>query len=88
MKKKAVSIKYKEGWPAPLVTAKSQGEGAQLLLEIAQKHGIHILKDEDLAENLFVAPVGEFVPPDFYEVFAEILAFVYKLKESDENSNN
>ncbi len=64
---------------APTVIAKGQGIMAQKIKEIAQKSNIPIYKDEKLAEQLNALSVGEEIPPELYQVIAEILSFIIRL---------
>ncbi|MEG2295187.1 MAG: EscU/YscU/HrcU family type III secretion system export apparatus switch protein, partial [Oscillospiraceae bacterium] len=82
----AVAIKYDtEKSSAPIVVAKGQEQVALKIIEIATEHGVHVLENRPLARALFetVEISGE-IPAEFYGPVAEILAFVYSLKEKDE----
>lgn len=79
MKKKALAIKYTDGMGAPLVIAQSRGKLTEKLLEIAREHDIPVLKDKNIADNIFELPLG-IIPEAYYEIFAELLAFVYHLQ--------
>ncbi len=75
---KAVALKYEFGKAtAPKVVAKGQGTLAQKIIEIAQKHGVHIYYDPDLTEVLYKLDLLEEIPPRLYQAVAEVLAFVY-----------
>ncbi|HHY91295.1 MAG TPA: hypothetical protein GX503_06475 [Clostridiales bacterium] len=64
---------------APTVIAKGRGIVAQKIKEIAQKNNVPIYKDEKLAEQLNALSIGEEIPPELYQVIAEILAFIIRL---------
>ncbi|MBI4816162.1 MAG: EscU/YscU/HrcU family type III secretion system export apparatus switch protein [Deltaproteobacteria bacterium] len=81
----AVAIKYdKDKSKAPTVVAKGQRIHAEKIKEIAKHYNVPILRNIPLAEALSKLEVGEEVPEDLYEAVAEVLAFVYKLKEEQE----
>ncbi len=82
----AVAIKYDtEGDKAPKVVAKGQRIHAEKIKELAKQYGIPILRNVPLAQALNKLDVGEEIPEDLYEAVAEVLAFVYKIKEEQEN---
>ena len=51
--KKAVAIEYGEN-PVPMLTAKGQDELADAIIEEAQRQGVHIAKDPQLAALLII----------------------------------
>ena len=79
MSKKALAVKYTDGMEAPWIIAKSRGKLTEKLLEIAREHDIPVLEEKDFAENIFEIPLGV-IPEAYYEIFAELLAFVYHLQ--------
>ena len=78
MKKKAVALKYrKEKDRAPRVVAKGRGSLAEKITAIAQQYEIPIHRDSALAASLYSLNLGEYIPEEFYQVVAAILAWVY-----------
>lgn len=77
----AVAVKYDpEEMPAPTVVAKGLGELAHQIRRLALEHGIPILERKALAQALYrQVKVGHPIPVEMYEVFVEILAYVYRL---------
>lgn len=77
----AVALKYDpETMHAPKVVAKGMGEIAGRIREIAAEHGITIIERKPLARALYAdVKVGHFIPVEMYEVFVEIMAYVYRL---------
>jgi len=68
--------------PAPIVVAKGQDYLAQKIKEIAQEYDIPIVENKPLAQILYKSvEIGDVIPEDLYQAVAEILAFVYSLKE-------
>jgi flagellar biosynthesis protein FlhB len=77
----AVAVKYDAAtMAAPVVVAKGMGEIAQQIRRIAAEHGIPIIERKPLARALYKdVKVGRQIPVELYEVFVEILAYVYRL---------
>lgn len=77
----AVALKYQKGMDAPLVIAKGQDLVAQKIKEIAREAGVTIVENKPLARSLFaMVDIGGSVPPELYKAVAEVLAYVYRLK--------
>ncbi len=78
----AIALKYDpEGMIAPRVLAKGARFIAERIKNIAEKHGIPIIENKPLAQTLFkVVEIGDFIPVNLYRAVAEILAYVYRLK--------
>ncbi len=78
--KKAVALRYEsEKDLAPKVVAKGRRKTAQKIIGLAKKQGIPIVEDPDLVEGLIALDWHQEIPPQFYKVVAEILAFAYSL---------
>ena len=80
----AVAIKYDaQKYSAPVVVAKGENFLAQKIKEVAKEHRIEIVENKPLARMLYAnVDVGQEVPPELYQAVAEVLAFVYSLKEN------
>lgn len=74
--KTAVALGYEPGDKAPRIIAAGKGELAQRIIDRAQQADIPLHKDEKLAKTLSKLEIGETIPPELYEVVAEILVFV------------
>lgn len=80
----AVALKYDtEGMHAPIIVAKGRRKVAERIREIATENDIPIYEDKPLARRLVKIDVGQSIPPAEYRAVAEILAFVYRLKNKD-----
>ncbi len=79
----AVALKYDEKKSsAPVVIAKGQGYVALKVIEIGREHRIHIVQNKPLARTLYrTTEIGEEIPFELYQAVAEILAYVYSLRE-------
>ncbi|SMO95703.1 flagellar biosynthesis protein FlhB [Gracilimonas mengyeensis] len=78
----AVAIRYDpETNGAPIVMAKGKRLKALRIKELAKNYGIPIVENKPVARALFAtAEEDEFIPEDQFRAVAEILAYVYKLK--------
>ena len=78
----SIAIKYDpEKTSAPAVIAKGVGFIAMRIREIARENGIPLVEDKPLARTLNkTVEVGQLIPASLYKAVAEILAYVYKLK--------
>ena len=74
---KAVALKYISSMTAPFVLARGRQRQAEKIISLAEKHGIAVVNDPDLAESLFILDMGRMIPESLFEIVAEILAFVY-----------
>lgn len=82
----AVAIKYDadKAEAAPRVVAKGMRAHAEKIKELAKHYGIPILRNVPLAQALNKLDVDEEVPEELYEAVAEVLSFVYKIREEQE----
>ncbi|MCX7710391.1 MAG: EscU/YscU/HrcU family type III secretion system export apparatus switch protein [Clostridia bacterium] len=67
---------------APKLVALGKGEMAEKILEAAKENNVPIYQDAELAHNLNKLDLGDEIPPELYEVVAEILIFVSQLDQS------
>ena len=72
----AVALQY-DGQNAPKVTAKGEGFTAQQILAIAEKHGVPLQNEPELARILAQVPLGDEIPQQLYVAVAEVIAFAY-----------
>lgn len=75
-KKQAIAIEYDPSDAAPRIIASGQGIIADKIIEKAKEAKVPIHKDGKLADTLSRLEIGEMIPPELYEVVAEILVFV------------
>jgi len=78
----AVAVEYNtKQMMAPKVTAKGSRLIAERIKEVARECQIPIIEDKPLAQALFGSvEIGQEIPVVFYKAVAEILAYVYRLK--------
>jgi flagellar biosynthetic protein FlhB len=78
----AVVLKYDQfSHEAPVVTAKGQDHMAMLIRKIANEHDVPIIENPPLARALYdLVEVGQEIFEDHYQAVAEIIRYVYDLK--------
>ena len=74
--KQAIALEYDPSEDAPKVVASGRGILAERIIEKAKESNVPIHKDTKLANTLSKLEIGEMIPPQLYEVVAEILVFV------------
>lgn len=87
--KTAVALGYDmDSGAAPYVIAAGKGETAQRIIEASKKHDIPQYEDEALAASLSKLDIGDNIPPELYEVVAEVLLFVDRMDKLKEEVKN
>ncbi len=78
----AAAIKYdKASSEAPILVAKGADFLAQKIKEVAKENGIEIVENKPLARMLYYnVELQAEIPPELYQMTAEVLAYVYGLK--------
>lgn len=74
--KQAIALEYDPAEDAPKVIASGRGLLAERIIEKAKESKVPVHRDDKLADTLSRLEVGEMIPPELYEVVAEILVFV------------
>ncbi|HEX7066252.1 MAG TPA: EscU/YscU/HrcU family type III secretion system export apparatus switch protein [Bacillales bacterium] len=82
-RKQAVALTYEqEKNDAPYISAKGEGEIAEKIIRLAKEHAIPIQEDQSLVSLLAQLNLNESIPPDLYQVVAEVFAFIYRLDQN------
>lgn len=77
--RKAVALKYNpETRSAPVVIAKGKGAVAEEILKRATENGVPVQEDASLVEVLSKLDLEQEIPPELYQLVAEVLSFVYR----------
>lgn len=78
----AAALQYdKNVSEAPILIAKGADYLAQKIKEVAKEHDIVIVENKPLARMLYYnVELGAEIPPELYQMAAEVLAYVYGLK--------
>ena len=74
--KQAIALAYDPEEDAPKVIASGRGQLAEKIIEKAKEHDVPVHRDDKLADTLSRLEIGDMIPPELYEVVAEILVFV------------
>lgn len=74
--KQAIALEYNPAEDAPKVIATGRGVLADKIIEKAKESNVPVHRDDKLADTLSRLEIGEMIPPELYEVVAEILVFV------------
>lgn len=84
----AVALEYELSEEAPKIVASGRGYVAEKIIERATEENVPLHKDEKLAGTLAKLEIGDAIPPELYEVVAEVLVFVDrvdKIKGKEKN---
>ena len=74
--KPAVALSYTPGERAPKILATGKGEVAERIIETAKENDVPLYADDKLVSTLAKLKIGDMIPPELYDVVAEILVFV------------
>lgn len=77
--KTAVALSYEPNAEAPKVIASGKGYLAEKIIAGAKEAHVPVHQDEKLADTLSRLELGDMIPPELYEVVAEILVFVDRM---------
>ena len=79
----AIALKYESNsGRAPVVVAKGEDFLAKKIREVAKEAQVEIVENKPLARMLYYnVEIGQEIPPELYQAVAEVLAFVYNLKQ-------
>lgn len=86
--KTAVALSYDPNETAPRIIASGKGYLADKIINSAKEHDIPIAKDEPLANTISKLEIGDFIPPELYQVVAEVLIFVDKVESMKKKMND
>lgn len=80
----AVALKYdKNTSAAPIVVAKGADYVAEKIKETARENKVEIVENKPVARMLYYnVEVDQEIPPELYQAVAEILAYVYGLRQN------
>ncbi len=80
----ACALKYKaDEMASPMLIAKGTELIAKKIIKIANDHAIPVIENPPVARALFkMVDLNQMIPPELYKAVAEILLFVYNLKNT------
>ena len=70
------ALQYNPGEQAPKIIASGRGAIAEKIIEKAKEADVPLYEDSKLANTLSKLEIGDMIPPELYNVVAEILVFV------------
>lgn len=73
-------MRYDEALPAPLIVAKGRGRAAERIDGLAVASGVPVVRNDAVAAGLEPLDIGEFVPPEYWEIVARVLAFIRNVR--------
>jgi len=78
----ACALKYvAEEMDSPMLIAKGTELMAKKIINIAKEHNVPVIENPPVARALFrMVDINQSIPPELYKAVAEILMFVYKMK--------
>lgn len=79
--KTAVALEYNVSDEAPKILAVGKGALAEKIIGVAKEEKIPVHEDAKLAKTLSKLDIGDYIPPELYEVVAEVLVFVDKVEK-------
>lgn len=85
--KTAVALSYELEDTAPKVIASGKGYLAEKIIDKARENDVPLHKDSKLAGTLSKLEIGECIPPQLYDVVAEVLVFVDRVDHVREKIN-
>ncbi len=85
----AVALRYDSGsMESPTVVAKGAGVIAEKIKQVARHAGVPIIENRSLARGIYkIVKVGQEIPGDLYRAAAEVLAYVYRLKQNQDQAS-
>lgn len=84
--KKAIALKYDVGKTAPEIIAKGKGLVAEKILE--NRGNIPIYENKELVAELDKLDIGAQIPPELYQVVAQVLLFISDLDKINKYKSN
>ncbi|ASI36267.1 MULTISPECIES: EscU/YscU/HrcU family type III secretion system export apparatus switch protein [unclassified Exiguobacterium] len=79
-RKSAAVLRYDEhSGNAPVVVARATGQAADRILQEARASGVAIEQDTSLLGHLLDLDLGTAIPPQLYDVMAELLLLIEEL---------
>ncbi len=78
-RREAVALAYTEADHAPKVVARGYGQMAERIIQEAQRNGVYVHDSPELVGLLMQLDVDEHIPPQLYQVIAELLVWLREL---------
>jgi len=82
----AVSLVYRDGDTAPVVTARGYGATAEAIIKEAQAHGLYVHGSPELVNLLMRVHLDQQIPPALYVAIAEVMSWACALEDEFTNA--
>jgi flagellar biosynthesis protein len=79
--KRAVAMAYRTEDGAPRILAKGSGITADAIISLAREHGVYVHQSQELVKLLMQVDLDSEIPPELYQVVADILAWIYSMDQ-------
>lgn len=80
--KQAAALKYEPGQDmAPVVIASGYGSAAEQIINVAEKTGVPVYRDDSISSLLCMLDVGKNIPPELYEIIAKVYCSILSTAE-------
>lgn len=76
----AIALSYADKNRPPLVVAKGYGDVANAIVLCARENGLYVHASSELVGLLMQVRLDDEIPPQLYQVIAEVLAWLYGLE--------
>lgn len=86
VRQQAVALRYDNQDAAPKVIAKAYGTLAENIIRTAKEHGLYVHESPELLSLLMQVDLDQQIPPQLYQVIAELLAWLYALETLHPNT--
>ncbi|HAN44551.1 MAG TPA: hypothetical protein DCP97_04075 [Ruminococcaceae bacterium] len=81
-KQKAVALKYSpQTNQSPIIVASGYGYVAEKIIDIADSSGVPVFRDANAVSLLSMLEVGANIPPELYQVVANIYLAILKMAD-------
>lgn len=85
---RAAALRYEPGSDlAPVVIASGYGSVAESIINVAEKTGIPVYRDDSVSSMLCMLDVGKNIPPDLYEIIAKVYCSILSTAEKFKNES-
>lgn len=74
--KEAAALIYTKEDSAPKIVALGKGEIAEKIIGKAKESNVPVHENAELAHTLNTLSIGDEIPPELYQIVAEILVFI------------
>ena len=84
----AVALAYAPGDAAPKVVAKGRGLIAEAIIARAKEHEIYVHQSAEMVALLMQVDLDDRIPPQLYLAVAELLAWLYRVEQTESNAEH